>query len=37
MNYWRMQLHPSNGKKATYYSNQSIVSGFIGLGFATNN
>ncbi len=34
MNYWRMQLHPDDGKKATYHSNQSIVSGFIGLGFA---
>ncbi len=36
MNYWRMQLHPDDAKKATYYSSQSIAAGFIGLGFATD-
>jgi len=34
MNYWRMQLHPDDGERATYHSTKSISAGFIGLGFA---
>ncbi|MGH0037118.1 MAG: hypothetical protein ACQGVK_19005 [Myxococcota bacterium] len=34
MNYWRMQLHPSERELATYHSIQSLAAGFIGLDFA---
>ena len=34
MKYWRMQLHPDDGKSSSYYTNQSIAAGFIGLDFA---
>lgn len=36
MKYWRMQLHPDDAKSSSYYANESISKGFIGLGFATN-
>ena len=35
MNYWRMQLHPDDAQSSSFYANESIVKGFIGLGFAT--
>ena len=35
MKYWRMQLHPDDGKNSAFYSNQSIAADFIGLDFAT--
>ena len=35
MKYWRMQLHPDDADKATFYANESIAAGFIGLDFAT--
>lgn len=34
MNYWRMQLHPSEPQKATFYTTESIASRFIGLDFS---
>jgi hypothetical protein len=34
MQYWRMQLHPSDPSVAMHYAVQSIGAGFIGLDFA---
>ncbi|MEX1663886.1 hypothetical protein [Zhongshania arctica] len=36
MKYWRMQLHPDEGKSSGFYSHQSVAAGFIGLDFATD-
>jgi len=33
MNYWRMQLHPSDPKRAAMHAAESLVAGFIGLDF----
>ncbi len=33
MQYWRMQLHPSDGALATRYAVESLAQGFIGLDF----
>jgi len=35
MNYWRMQLHPSDPKHAVAHSMKSLGLGYIGLDFAT--
>lgn len=34
MNYWRMQLHPSDSKRAVAHSMKSLGLGYIGLDFA---
>jgi hypothetical protein len=34
MNYWRMQLHPSDSARAVSHSMKSLGLGFIGLDFA---
>ncbi|MEE9443356.1 MAG: hypothetical protein V3V99_11895 [candidate division Zixibacteria bacterium] len=34
MSYWRMQLHPAEPSKATYFAAESLAAGFIGLDFA---
>lgn len=31
--YWRMQLHPTDSTFSSFYANTSIAKGFIGLGF----
>jgi hypothetical protein len=36
MQYWRMQLHPSDAALALRHSVQSIAAGFIGLDFAVD-
>lgn len=36
MAYWRMQLHPGDPEKSTFYSAQSLAAGFIGLDFNAN-
>lgn len=35
MNYWRMQLHPDEARRAAFHTIQSISAGFVGLDFAT--
>lgn len=36
MNYWRMQLHPSESLSAMAHAVQSVAAGFIGLDFASD-
>ena len=34
MAYWRMQLHPDDSERSSFYAAQSLSAGFIGLDFS---
>ena len=33
MNYWRIQLHPSDPEQSARHASESLAAGFIGLDF----